>query len=158
MNFHYVALGILGVLAATGAWLDWSQRRLPNWLSILTAVAGLVYALTAQQHGTSFITPAPWWSNLAHGAIALIVGMVLFAMRWFGGGDAKFYAGIAMWFPLGKAVGLLASVALSGLALLIVWFIVRRLAGKKMVASKGDDSGKFPYGLAISLGAVLAFI
>lgn len=141
----------LALLCLTAVRYDLRQRRIPNWLCLLTAVAGLAYAALPVAAG------APWWSFLLHGAVALIVGMGLFALRWVGGGDAKFYAALACWFPFGRAPLLLIAVALSGLVVLVAWFIVRRVQGKKFRGTANDESAKLPYGIAIALGALLAF-
>ena len=147
----FVPAAALALLCLTAAWYDLRLRRIPNWLCLLTAVAGLAYAAMPLTAG------APWWSFLLHGAVALVVGMGLFAIRWVGGGDAKFYAALACWFPFGRAPLLLIAVALSGLVLLIVWFTVRRLQGKKFRGTATDDAANLTYGIAIALGAMLAF-
>ncbi len=143
---------ILAALCLTGAWLDVRHRRLPNWLCALTAIAGLVQAAILVHEPA-----APLWSFALHGLVALVVGMGLFALRWIGGGDAKFYAGIACWLPFGKAPMLLVSVALAGFVLLLVWFTVRRFQGKKIVVRESEGAAKLPFGIAIALGGFLAF-
>src|SRR3546814_2063409 len=67
------------------------------------------------------------WSStcalpISHAAIALVVGMVLFGMRIVGGGDAKYYAALALWFRLGEAWRLLAFVSLAGAVFFLAWF------------------------------------
>jgi prepilin peptidase CpaA len=77
-------------------------------------------------------------------------------MGVFGGGDAKFYAAVAAWFALGKAVLLLVSISLSGLALLVVWFSYRRMRRLPIGRSAGGTHfDSLPYGVAIGSGAVL---
>ena len=83
----------LTVLLAIGAYTDVTARRLPNWLSLALLVTGLAFAAT--QGGWS----AVGWHG-AHAGIALLVGMALFATGGIGGGDAKFYTGLAAWFAL----------------------------------------------------------
>ena len=56
-----------------------------------------------------------------------------------------------------RSGAVLTSAAIAGQLDVRAWFVGRRLMGKKMVVKPDDDSAKFPYGLAISLGAVLAF-
>lgn len=114
-----------------------------------TAIAGL--ALGFATGGAGMLG----W-HAAHAAIALVAGMLLFRIGLFGGGDAKFYAAVAAWFPLAAAPRLLISVALSGLALLVVWFVYRRATGKP-ISRNGDNPGdKLPYGIAIAIGALVA--
>ena len=149
MNLELIATAGLVLLAVAGAVLDLTTRRLPNWLSLSLAVSGLAYALAA--HGA-----AGAGSGLLHGLAALAIGMVLFRIGAIGGGDAKFYSGIATWFALAEGARLLLSVSLSGLALFAAWFAARRLMGRKVVRNSTSDADKFPYGIAIAAGAILA--
>jgi prepilin peptidase CpaA len=147
------ATATLVAVAATGAWLDGRYRRLPNWLCAIGLVAGLAFGYLADG----------WtWAgmSLVHCLLALVVGMGLFAMRAIGGGDAKFYAALAAWFPLEQAFYLFVSVTLTGLVLtLIVWLPLRRKRPKAGLPSPADDAfAKVPYGIAIALGAVLSFV
>ena len=140
------------LLIAAGAFASWSDtfhRRIPNWLSAATAVAGLI---------TGFLLgglPA-LGSQAAHAAIALIVGMLLFRIGLFGGGDAKFYAAVAAWFRLAQATMLLVYVTLCGLAVLVVWFVLRRIQGKPIRQRSNKPGDSLPYGIAIAGGAIAA--
>lgn len=143
-----ISKGLLVAACLAAGWGDLSQRRIPNWLCAATALAGLGYGFAA----------GGWpvlGSHAAHAALALVVGMGLFAVGAFGGGDAKFYAAVAAWFALSEAAALLMAVALSGLLLLVVWFTVRRAAGKPIRRTGGDPADTLPYGLAIGSGAVI---
>lgn len=150
-----VPLALLAALCLTAAWLDLTQRRIPNWLCGVTALAGL--ALAVALGGQSDLGRfGELGSHVLHMAVALLGGMALFAMGGFGGGDAKFYAGVATWFGLGQAVVLLLSVALSGLVLLTGWFTYRRLNGIPLRRTQQGPFDSLPYGVAIGLGAIVA--
>lgn len=146
----------LAIFGGVGAWSDITRRRLENRLCLAILLAGLA---------ASFLIGG--WSlagsALLHAAIALLGGMALFAAGVFGGGDAKFYAGFAAWFPLQQGLYLLVSVALSGLVLLAAWMILRRLPRKQadglvgIAEQEQDLFAKLPYGVAIALGGVAAF-
>jgi prepilin peptidase CpaA len=85
--------------------------------------------------------------------LALLAGMALFRFGWIGGGDAKFYAACAAWFPLASALYLLGAVSLAGLAVISLWFGWRQLTR----ARQRKPAGAFamvPYGLAVAIGAV----
>jgi len=140
----------LAISALTAGWFDARYRRIPNWLCVATGGVGLAYAL--------WLSGAGAWSNGLHSLIALIVGMVLFRMGIFGGGDAKYYTAVATWFALGQAVLLLLAVTLSGLALLVVWFTARRLAGIPIRRRPGGGMDGLPYGIAIGAGAVISAV
>lgn len=144
-----IALGAFAILCLTGAWTDLRHRLLPNWLCLLLLLSGAGLALVQDGWGVM-------GGHLLHAVIALAVGFALFAARIVGGGDAKFYAGVAAWFALGDAMRLLLSVSLGGLALFLTWFAYRRLTRKAISRPGGDDHGKFPYGTAIAAGGLIA--
>ncbi len=142
-----LALGLAGLVAS---WLDWRHRRLPNWLAAMLAVLGLAAAF--QYGGIEALG-----SHLIHASIALCVGIILHAFGWIGGGDGKYYAAAACWFPLGFGIVLLFCVAVSGLALFLGWFGLRRLRGIEMeLVPDNPDAAKLPYGLAIAAGSFAA--
>ena len=143
------ALVLLAAICATAVWFDVVRRRLPNWLSALTAVTGLT--ITAFQGDLGL-----FGGHVLHLVIAFIGGMLLFALGGFGGGDAKFYTGVAAWFALDEAILLLLSVTLSGLALLIVWFVYRRAKGIPVRRTMDSAFDGLPYGVAIATGAIIA--
>lgn len=140
-----VGTSILMLEAVTGGWLDLTSRRLPNWLCLVTFITGLGFVVAELG-----LTSAAW--ALAHSAIALLVGMVLFRFEAIGAGDAKFYAACAAWFPLQKGLTLLVSVSLAGLLLVIGWFGYRQFRRIRDDAEKGKF-GMVPYGLAVAAGA-----
>ena len=139
------------VLGLTACWLDWRDRRIPNWLCAALAVLGLAGAVWLGG-GSAAATHA------IHAFVALIFGMVLFRFGVFGGGDAKFYAAVAAWFPLALWAKLLIHVSLAGLGLLTVWFIARRLMGKKIRPKNPTKYDALPYGIAIALGSFSAML
>jgi prepilin peptidase CpaA len=147
----WAPLAALAILCAAAAWLDLTQRRIPNWLCGVTAVAGFgLVVLTG--------TLGDLGSHAGHMIVALLIGMALFALGGFGGGDAKFYAGVAAWFGLGKALLLLLSVALSGLVLLVGWFVYRRVRGIPVRRTRNGPFDGLPYGMAIASGALVAMV
>lgn len=145
-------MALKGLLVAAGAAASWSDafhRRIPNWLCAATAAAGLLFGFLSGG--------APMLGNQAlHALIALFIGMLLFKFGVFGGGDAKFYAGVAAWFTLSEATALLLLVSLCGLLVLIVWFLFRRAMGKPLKRLSTDPSDSLPYGIAIGIGAIAA--
>lgn len=140
---------VLAGLCLAGAWTDLRYRRLSNLLCVVALAGGLGFAFADGGLGAV-------GSHLLHALIALVVGMGLFAARIVGGGDAKFYAGIAAWFALADGARLLLAVSLGGLVLFLVWFVYRRLSRKPISRRDGAAEGKFPYGVAIAAGAVIA--
>ena len=142
---------VLAVIVTIGSYQDIRFRRLPNWLCLFALVAGL---------GIGGLAFGLIWLKMAalHSLIALLTGMVLFALRVVGGGDAKFYAAIAAWLPVEYGLLLAFAVGLAGLAILIVWLPMRRRLAK--AAGKERLPGvrwNVPYGVAISIGGVVVY-
>ena len=146
----------LPILVGTGlyaAWSDARYRRLSNPLVALTAICGI--ALTVTAGGLAAAS-----SNLLHSAIAMLIGLPLFARGLIGGGDVKYYAAVATWFPLDQGFRLLAFVSLAGMVLAAGWLIGQRAglrphrAGPDLKASAHAE--KVPFGIAIASGAILA--
>ncbi len=146
----WLAIGVMAVLCVTAAWLDISARRLPNWLSGLTATAGLLAG--------AWLAGLPAAGSAAiHAAIALIAGMLLFRIKFIGGGDAKFYAAIACWFPLGEAPALLGFTSIAGF-FMALFFIFRGTRQGAMTRSEKARQKNVPYGVAIAAGAMAAML
>lgn len=101
-----------------------------------------------------------------HFASALIVfgaTALLYTLGSFGAGDSKFATAVALWFPLGDLIGFLFYMALFGGLLGIATLILKRKniipAGKsKWLHEVYSGKSLVPYGIAIALGGVLAFL
>lgn len=149
MNPPQIALLALFVtLAGAGAYCDVRFRTIPNALNALAAIAGLCAVWLGQGTG-----PALWAA--AHLALALLLGMLAFAARLWGGGDAKFYAALAAWFPLHDFPRLIIAISLAGFVLLLIWFVGRRLRGGD--AARGPKA-QLPYGVAIAAGGIVTMV
>jgi prepilin peptidase CpaA len=143
----------LSLLGACAAYLDIRYRRLPNVLSLIVLVSGLGWGL--------WIGGAAWavWS-LLHAAAALLVAMALFKLDFIGGGDGKFYAAVAAWMPIKFAAVLVLGISLSGLVLVLMWFLFRKRVLANAATGDRAAFAKLPYGVAIAVGgaATLAVI
>ena len=98
-----VPLGFLIIAAAC----DLRSRQIPDVLSILV----IVWALVAFGAGWQ---PVPFWSLLAGLAIALAVGLTLFSLGAFGGGDVKMLAALGFALGLERLVPTLFWIAVAG--------------------------------------------
>jgi prepilin peptidase CpaA len=137
--------------AVVGAAIDIKERRLPNWLCLVTAViAGCFVTLTDSVAGLT--------SALVHCGLALVVGIGLFRFGFVGGGDAKFYAACAIAFPLSKALPFLGWTSLTGLVLVLAMVLLR--AARKVFLGHQIAALKFsvPYGVAIGGGAAITLL
>lgn len=139
----------LAILLALASWLDVRERRIPNWLTLLIATSGFVFVFSIGGLTTLGL-------SVLHVFVALLGGLTLFALKILGAGDAKLYAAIAAWFAIFDGLRLFVSVAFAGLIVFVVWFAVRRLQGKPVLRAGDNPYDMLPYGIAISLGGVMA--
>ena len=138
-------LSVLAAITVIGCYLDIKYRRLPNWLCLAAAAGGLVYVLLSADLHAAILAAA-------HGAAALVLGMVIFKFGMFGGGDAKFYGGLACWIPISKGFSLLALASVCTLVFVLVWFVAS--AGKqKKDAAAGGKKAMLPFGVPISIAS-----
>nr|WP_298930179.1 prepilin peptidase [uncultured Erythrobacter sp.] len=139
---------LISLLLVWAAWKDIRHRILPN----SAAVAILIVALgsTALSEGFGALLP-----NIAHFAAALLAGIVLFAIRWIGAGDAKVYAALAAAVPVQNGLSLLAYVAAAMFVTVICWFGFSRIRrARQSSAAPSGDFAKVPLGLAIAIGGI----
>jgi len=139
---------LFSALASVGAYHDVRFRTIPNWLNLAIAVLGI--AATGLVAGIGAVP-----LSLAHFALALVIGMVVYALKMWGGGDAKFYAATAAWFSLRQFPSLIIAVSLAGLVLLVAWLVSSRL--RRREPPKGLNA-QLPYGLAIAAGGILTMV
>lgn len=140
----WVLTAIFAALACIAAYRDVRFRTIPNLLNAAIAASGLAAAwFTA---GTDGLLMAG-----LHFGLALVVGMAVFALKMWGGGDAKFYAATAAWFTIREFPALIIAISLAGLLLLMGWFATKRFwQGESAAGLKGQ----LPYGLAIAGGGI----
>lgn len=147
-----VFAAILLGAAISDAW----RYRIANFYPLF------VIGLFAAAWWLGFPFDATLWSHLLHFSAALLAGMLLFHFRWFGGGDAKLYAAIALWFGIGDAVFLLFTTTMSGAVILLIrilFHILRGFTGSAVEAPTGRKAllaRKIPYGIAIATGGIVS--
>ena len=156
-----IVLAAFPALVIAGGILDLASYRIPNWVSLALLAAFVPAAGLALMGGVS---PPALALNLGVGAAALAAGVLMFALRWIGGGDAKLFAAAALWLGWPAAVPFLAATALAGGALALGLMalrstLVRPLAasGPAWVGRLAEPGESVPYGVAIAVGALAAF-
>jgi prepilin peptidase CpaA len=158
-GFQTLLLIAFPALVVIAALSDATTMTIPNWISAALALAFLPVALAAG------LSPSAIGLSAALGVGALIAGMVMFALHWIGGGDAKLFAASALWLGLAGAAPFLIWTAMAGGALALALLGARRVAAtigvpfhqpawmERLLAPAGD----IPYGIAIAAGALAAF-
>ena len=145
---NQVIAGIWVVTLVAAALSDLRSFRISN------AFPAILILLFVTAYGFAGFSQA-LWQNLFHFMLALVVGMALFGRGWIGGGDAKLYAAVALWFGWTGAATLIFLTGLAGLVLAIV-FVAARMIGLRKNVAKEDR--RIPYGVAISAGAILSAV
>lgn len=152
-----VVLSLLPGLVIVAALSDLTTMRIPNWISGALILgffpAALAVGLPLETVGL----------NLGLGLAALVLGMGLFALRVIGGGDAKLMAAATVWLGLPAIMPFVLWTAVAG-GLFCAALIAAR--GPLRVYAAGApgwisnllrEKGDVPYGVAIAIGALLAF-
>jgi len=152
-----VLLTLVAAAMITAAVYDAATLTIPNWISLLLIALFPFVALAA---GLSW---AAVGMHVAIGVGALVVGILLFAWRLIGGGDAKLFAAIALYMggawigPYVFAVAL-AGGALAGVVLALRWInasgVSARLPWLAYLTKAGTG---IPYGIAIAAGGLFVF-
>jgi prepilin peptidase CpaA len=152
MLAHFLLLMAVPALLAAAAIWDLASFTIPNYLSLALAALFGVFALA-----TGFPAMAAGLHLLA-GLIALAIGFTMFALNYIGGGDAKLFAGIALWLgPHDLAAYSLIATMLGGV-LTLTLLAMRRLPLPAGLARQGwilklhDSRSGIPYGVALAAG------
>ena len=155
--FEACLVSLLPILAILAALKDLTSYTIPNWISLALAGAFVLVAVAA---GLPLQTVG---AHVAAGFLALLAGMVLFALGWIGGGDAKLLSACCLWFgwPGGRDFLLDTALAGGGFALFLIAArnqMVRAFVPFSGWAGRLTTPGEpAPYGVAIALGALIAF-
>jgi prepilin peptidase CpaA len=145
-----VALPVL--LAAAAGW-DLASFTIPNFINVAVIAVFPVFALAA---GLSLETVG---FHLLAGFTGLAIGFLFFALGYIGGGDAKLFAGVALWLGFADLMpyALLASVFGGFLTLVLLmvrqWPLPAFLTGQPWILKLHDTKSGIPYGVALAAGA-----
>ena len=141
------------LLLIYAAWHDVSTMTIPNWVSIVLAIAFVPAAFAAglpiEQVGM----------HLVFGAGVLILCAALFYLNVFGGGDAKVIAAASLWTGLAASAPFVMGMALAGGALAGVLIVLRRMkvsSDKPWLKRLMSPEEGAPYAVAIAIGALFA--
>ena len=152
-----VLTAIFPLLVIVAALKDLTTFTIPNWIS-LALVAAFYPAALALGAPLSVIGICT-----LVGVAALLVGMVMFALNWIGGGDAKVLAASALWVGWPAVLPFVLATAVAGGALALLLMQMRSTLlkpwferGPAWVTRLATEGGDAPYGVAICVGALFA--
>ncbi len=166
IGFLFFLFGLLATLGMCGlaAWSDYRGFRIPNLVPVVIvaafAVAFGVTTLTGQR--AEVFMPLP--SHLGVAFAVLMLTMVLYAFKLFGAGDSKFVSALALWLSLQGLAAFFFYMTLFGGLLGLTSLALRKWKPLKnptpgtWFAKAQEGHNAVPYGIAIALGAVIAFL
>ncbi|HEY5336741.1 MAG TPA: prepilin peptidase [Rhizomicrobium sp.] len=140
------------LLVAAAAW-DLASFTIPNviQLALLAGFAVFVFAV--------HMAPAVFGMHLLAGFLGLVIGFTLFALGYIGGGDAKLFACVALWFGLHDLVPYALIASVFGGVLTLGLLAMRSVPLPGFVLSQNwllrlhDEREGIPYGVALAAGA-----
>ncbi len=106
---HILVVGI----AAVACVIDLRERRIPNWLTLGAAVAGLLFQFWTGG-GNGLLTGAAGW------LVGALVFFLPFALGGLGGGDVKLLAALGAWLGPIEIVWLALYTGVAGAVLALV--------------------------------------
>ena len=162
------AILVPGILLAS--WIDYTQRRVPNWLNALLIVLGFI--AQGHFHGVSGL-----WTGLGGLGVGFGVLIIPWLMHAMGAGDVKLMAAIGVWFgpwmtlvsfALGALIGGVIALVMiaAGGKLRSAWanlgVIVIKCSHPKLAFddfgsthSFGSSSTLLPYGVPLTIGSLI---
>jgi prepilin peptidase CpaA len=154
---EFAVLTVLPGAVAFAAAMDLLTMKIPNRISALMVLAFFPLALLAGLGA---------WEILCHvaaGLAVLALGVLLFIPGWFGGGDAKLMAAIALWIGPDALVPYFLYAAVTGgfIAMAIMSArtvpLPRLLLGEAWALRLHRQDAGIPYGLALAAGALMVY-
>lgn len=183
MNLGYWELTLALLIPATlyASWIDYAERRVPNWLNALIAVVGLVL------QGVHFGWHQPSATGgmgVAWGLLGLLVGFGVLIVPWLmhgmGAGDVKLMMAIGCWLgPWLTLLGFAAGAIIGGIVAVIMIYstgrVVHALANLQTISEKvrrwdtafgefggartfGNTSQLLPYGVPLTAGTICVLV
>ncbi|MEQ1711276.1 MAG: prepilin peptidase [Hyphomicrobium sp.] len=154
--FEYPLLFVFPLAMAYAAASDLLTMTIPNRISLMLfasfLVLGPLSGMNLQAMGV----------HLGIGAAVLACGVALFALGYFGGGDAKLLAAASLWFGLDQIGPFLGNVAIIGGILCVVILLYRQVptgyfALPEWAERLHSPKSGVPYGIAISIAALMVY-
>jgi prepilin peptidase CpaA len=153
MIVYALIMVILPALLVAAAVWDLASFTIPNAIQ-LTLMAGFAVFVFA-----SHMTAGAFSFHLLAGFLGLVIGFSLFALGYIGGGDAKLFACMCLWFGMHDLVLYALVASVFGGALTLALLTMRKIPLSAALSSQGwllrlhDARQGIPYGVALASGA-----
>jgi prepilin peptidase CpaA len=108
-----LSLAPLLVLLCIAAGIDLRERRIPNWLTLMTALTGLFHGMLGP---SELSVTDSMLGALCGGGLLLI----LFAINAIGGGDVKLMAGAGAWLGSERVFHVFLAATVIGMVIVLV--------------------------------------
>ena len=170
IGFWHTTCAILipGVLLAS--WIDYTQKRVPNWLNLALIITG--FSIQGVYHG---------WAGIGTGFLGLLAGLGILIIPWLmhgmGAGDVKLLAAIGVWLgPLLTFYAFILGAVIAGVAAVVmiistgrlrmacanIGVILAKCAHRNTIFSEvgsaksfGTSSQLLPYGVPLTAGTLI---
>jgi prepilin peptidase CpaA len=155
MIAQFLLIAVLPAMLLAAAGWDLASFTIPNSLTLAVAASFGVFALLLG------LSPGVLGLHLLAGMIAISIGFALFALGYIGGGDAKLYAGAALWFgPHDLVIYTLVATILGGFLTLMLLGLRQLplpagLARQDWIIKLHNGQSGVPYGVALAAGVFM---
>jgi prepilin peptidase CpaA len=146
------------LLVAAAGW-DLATYKIPNAFSAALLLLFVVFAGIGF-FSTDAITPGLLGWHAAAMGVGLLAGILLFALGWVGGGDAKLFAAACLWLGWDALLHYVVFASLFGGGLTIGILMLRKMPLPVFLTTHGwiarltDRRAGIPYGVALAAGAL----
>ncbi len=153
MIAEFLVFAALPALLLAAAGWDIASYTIPNFLALALLGAFALFAMA------SSMAPAIVGWHLLAGFIGLVAGFILFALGYVGGGDAKLFACVALWFGLRDLGEYALFAAVFGGMLTLGLLSFRKIPLPSILGRQSwlmrlhDEKAGIPYGAALAAGA-----
>lgn len=153
MIAEFLVFAVLPALLIAAAGWDLVSYTIPNFLQ--AALIGMFFLFVF----LAGMPTAAFSQHLIAGGLGLAIGFTFFVLGYVGGGDAKLFTCIALWFGLRDLMdfALFASVFGGVLTLALLSFrkvpLPATLTNRGWVMRLHDEKAGIPYGAALAAGA-----
>ncbi len=141
---------------------DFRGMKIPNLYSLIIAVCFFAGFLALELAGSNTVFHS-FWSHFLGGLILFLLTYLLYALGAFGAGDSKLLTAYGFWFGLQGLPVFIFYVTIIGAVLAFAALVIMRIPvfanmpeGSWIARLKARER-VVPYGVAISLGAIIAF-